>query len=270
MTFVQCSGHFLYVSRIEKITTYIDLSQRKFVHHFGTQRFHCLPSSSADSDSSNARVPAFSTSHQPLIMDSIWSLLAAVGSQSAMSVSANSTWSSATASTEPQTPVASPACTSDLDCGSLICSPGQQAVCVGIGLGLHAYRQCQCTASVETGSPLTETELPGPGSSESPGTCSANSDCSSIGCPSDEEVSCVGYGLGEHAYSSCGCVTPPRLPTPSSSLPPLSLPSPSPPSPSEAPVLPDPEVSPQVPMTPPALSGCTIWEGLSGTSGTCV
>lgn len=91
MTFVQYSGHFLQVSRI--ITTYIDLSQRKFVYHFGTQRFHCLPTSSADSDSSNACVPAFSTSHQPLIMDSFWSLLGAVGSQSAMNVSVNSTWS---------------------------------------------------------------------------------------------------------------------------------------------------------------------------------
>lgn len=181
---------------------------------------------------------------------------------------------STTASTQAQTTTTSPACSSDSDCSSLMCSLGQRAVCVAIGLGLHAYRECQCAASVDTNSLVTQTEPPGPVSS---GSCTAGSDCSNIACPSSAEIGCVGYGLGEHAYSYCDCVTLPPPSPPPSALPPSSLQQPllppsspqSPQSPLETSKLSTPAVVSTVPLTPPALSGCTFWVGPSGTSATC-
>lgn len=181
------------------------------------------------------------------------------------------------ASTPAETASTSPACSADSDCSSLVCSPGQHAACEVVGVGPDAYRTCQCNPSVDTTNPATQTqtEPPGPGSSAS---CTAGSDCGSIACPPNEEIECVGYGLGEHALSYCDCVTPrPPPPPPPSSHPQLSLPplssvpssTPSPPTTLETSILSTPEVVSQVPLTPPALSGCTIWINPSSISGAC-
>lgn len=81
------------------------------------------------------------------------------------------------------------------------CPPDQVMSCGQVGMGDHAFASCACFATQESTSEMSTTQPPtSPGPGPGPGATSTSH------CLPDQIMTCSKFGMGEHGFSSCGCV----------------------------------------------------------------
>lgn len=82
---------------------------------------------------------------------------------------------------------------------AIACPPNQILSCGQVGMGDHAFSSCACVGTQEPSSEISTTQ-PTTQPTTPPGPTTHSP------CLPDQIMSCAQVGMGEHAFSSCGCV----------------------------------------------------------------